>query len=98
MILGLERTIKQTKQDSLSFALGHPSIALVIAVFSWRFPVLKNKISIKPTSLSGDHTDNFEEWIDDVFYGLKLLSYVMLSISAKWPQLAGTREPGRELR
>ena len=40
----------------LTFASGRPSIAPVIVVFSWRFPVLKNRISIKPsTSLSGDH-------------------------------------------
>ena len=40
----------------LTFASGRLSIAPVIFLFSWRFPVLKNRISIKPsTSLSGDH-------------------------------------------
>ena len=60
MILSL-KSIKRSKQDLLTFALGHPYIDPVIVAFRC-FPVLKNKISVKPTSLSGDHTtDDFKE-------------------------------------
>ena len=51
--MSLQR-IKQSKQDLLTFALSCPSIALAIVVFC-HFLVLKNKISIEPMPLSGDH-------------------------------------------
>ena len=52
--MSLQR-IKQSKQDFLlTFALSCPSIALAIVLFCY-FLVLKNKISIEPMPLSGDH-------------------------------------------
>ena len=59
-ILSLER-IKQSKQDLLTFASDLPCTAAVIVVFSTNFPFLKNTIRIKPTSISGDHKNDFQE-------------------------------------
>ena len=81
-IFRLER-IKQNKQDLLAFSYFayFAYVCFELHLYSpghsyaLKFPVLKNKIIIKPMSLSGDHTTaDFKERIDDLFYVHERLS------------------------